>query len=274
VPIDWFTVAAQAVNFLILVALLRHFLYGPVTRAVERRREDVAARRREAEDLLEQARDRERRLEEERRQLDEQRRDRLDAARAEAERLEQRLIDEAREEVDRRRRGWERELARRRERLVDELGRLAARGVAGASRNALAELAALPDDEVHARALDAFVRRLGSLDDEQVAALRGGVDGPVRLSLARAPDAEGERRLRRAVAELVGGDARVELVPDEDLGLGVELTAGGRRVAWSARAFVEDLGRELLAQLEQASREGAGAGEEDAPPAEEPGDER
>ena len=35
--IDWLTVAAQIVNFLVLVWLLQRFLYGPITRAMARR---------------------------------------------------------------------------------------------------------------------------------------------------------------------------------------------------------------------------------------------
>ena len=47
--IDWFTVVAQIVNFLILVALLKHFLYGPLVRAIDAREERIAARLAEAE---------------------------------------------------------------------------------------------------------------------------------------------------------------------------------------------------------------------------------
>ena len=44
--IDWITVAAQIVNFLILVWLLQHFLYGPITRAMQRREQRIAERER------------------------------------------------------------------------------------------------------------------------------------------------------------------------------------------------------------------------------------
>ena len=33
--IHWFTVLAQIINFLILVYLLKRFLYGPIIRAME-----------------------------------------------------------------------------------------------------------------------------------------------------------------------------------------------------------------------------------------------
>ncbi|NLX99005.1 MAG: hypothetical protein GXY83_22905 [Rhodopirellula sp.] len=36
-PIDWFTVAAQVVNFLILVWLLKRFLYKPILHAIARK---------------------------------------------------------------------------------------------------------------------------------------------------------------------------------------------------------------------------------------------
>ena len=42
--IDWFTFAAQVINFLVLVGLLRHFLYGPVVRAMQAREQKVTQR--------------------------------------------------------------------------------------------------------------------------------------------------------------------------------------------------------------------------------------
>ena len=35
--VDWFTVVAQVVNFLILVWLLKRFLYKPILRAIDER---------------------------------------------------------------------------------------------------------------------------------------------------------------------------------------------------------------------------------------------
>ena len=42
--IDWFTVAAQVVNFLILVWLLKRFLYKPILDAIDAREKRVAKR--------------------------------------------------------------------------------------------------------------------------------------------------------------------------------------------------------------------------------------
>ena len=40
--IDWFTVSAQAINFLILVWLLKRFLYRPVLAAIDAREKRIA----------------------------------------------------------------------------------------------------------------------------------------------------------------------------------------------------------------------------------------
>src|SRR5580700_2283763 len=47
--IDWFTVAAQVVNFLILVWLLKRFLYKPVLAAIDEREKRIATQLQDAE---------------------------------------------------------------------------------------------------------------------------------------------------------------------------------------------------------------------------------
>ena len=42
--IDWVTVAAQAVNFLVLVWLLKRFLYRPILDGIDARERDIEAR--------------------------------------------------------------------------------------------------------------------------------------------------------------------------------------------------------------------------------------
>ena len=47
--IDWFTVGAQVLNFLILVWLLKHFLYKPILNAIDAREKRIAAELADAE---------------------------------------------------------------------------------------------------------------------------------------------------------------------------------------------------------------------------------
>ena len=74
--IEWFTFAAQIINFVILVALLKRFLYGPVLRMMDQREQRIAERmndaertRREADEEAEQLRRQQQQLEHQRETL-------------------------------------------------------------------------------------------------------------------------------------------------------------------------------------------------------------
>ena len=47
--INWFTVVAQIINFLILIWLLKRFLYKPVLKAIHDREKKIAAQLQDAE---------------------------------------------------------------------------------------------------------------------------------------------------------------------------------------------------------------------------------
>ena len=53
--LDWLTVAAQIVNFLVLVWLLQHFLYAPITKAMSHREERIEERLADARKSREEA---------------------------------------------------------------------------------------------------------------------------------------------------------------------------------------------------------------------------
>ena len=53
--IDWFTVIAQIINFLILMWLLKRFLYKPILQAVDARDKKIKAQLQEAEQKMQQA---------------------------------------------------------------------------------------------------------------------------------------------------------------------------------------------------------------------------
>ena len=41
--IDWFTFIAELINFLVLMVLLKRFLYGPIIKAMDRRERKITA---------------------------------------------------------------------------------------------------------------------------------------------------------------------------------------------------------------------------------------
>lgn len=260
--IDWFTFAAQAVNFLVLVALLQRLLYRPLVSAMERRQEEIDRRLEEGAGMEREARDRAEALERERRELEERREELLRAAEGEAEARRSELLEEAREEVGARRRRWQEALDRERESFLEELrGRVAEEAVAVA-RRALADLA---DADLERRAADRFVARLEGLDEagrqELGSALKRAVERvgeePLVESSFELPE-EVRTRIVRALDDLLPGGRTVRFETSTDLGFGIELTAGGVELGWSLDRYLAGLDERVGELLSEAAGISAG----------------
>src|SRR5674476_773841 len=114
---DWFTVGAQTLNFLVLVWLMKRFLYKPILDAIDAREKRIALALLDAV-LKQTAAQKERdEFHSKNAEFDQQRNDLLSHAKDEAKAERQRLLDEARQVADALR-------VKRQDALTSELQRL------------------------------------------------------------------------------------------------------------------------------------------------------
>ena len=95
--IDWYTVGAQALNFVILVWLMKHFLYKPVLRAIDTREKLIATELADAAAKKAEAHKERDEFEHKNEELDQQRAALLKKATDDANAERQRLLDQARQ---------------------------------------------------------------------------------------------------------------------------------------------------------------------------------
>ncbi len=93
--IDWFTVIAQAINFLILVWLMKRFLYKPILHAIDEREKQVAAELANADKKKAEAQKERDEFQHKNEEFDQQRVTLLSQATDQAKAERQRLFDEA-----------------------------------------------------------------------------------------------------------------------------------------------------------------------------------
>lgn len=98
--IDWFTVAAQVINFLVLVWLMKRFLYGPIIHAIDEREKKIAAELADANAKREEAKKEREDFVTKNAVLDQQRANLMNKAKSDAERLSKQLCDKARQAAD------------------------------------------------------------------------------------------------------------------------------------------------------------------------------
>ncbi|PWC47490.1 F0F1 ATP synthase subunit delta [Azospirillum sp. TSA6c] len=219
--IDGWTLLLQAVNFLILVWLLRRFLYRPVLAVIAERQAATERVRSEAEAARQAAEAARQSLEDQRTALPAERDRLIAAARAEAEAERAALLEKARGEADHALEEVRSRLAEERAQALEALQRHAADlGIRLATRllrDAPAAVLTVP-------LLDEACAAVESLSPPQRHALADGTDPvPVRLAAA-APLPEGDTaRMRDRLAAALGRPVALELVGDPSLIAGVEL---------------------------------------------------
>lgn len=258
--IDWFTVIAQIVNFLILLWLLRKFLYGPIVRAMRERQERVAARMEEAQAREQEAIQEAQSYKLKRQELADEKAEILAATKEEAEARRRELVHQARQEADEMQSQWAAAIAQEKEAFVRELRKQAAKSISEVARRALGDLA---DQELEQQVLDVFIDKLDALDTQELTAIRERANEPGEAILIRTAfplsDYQ-ENNLRERLKNKLDVDSKMRFDTDPTLTCGVQMTVKGRRIAWSFGDYIDELEEQLTDVLERKSVELASKG--------------
>jgi F-type H+-transporting ATPase subunit b len=252
--IDWFTVGAQALNFLILVWLLQHFLYQPILNAIDAREKGIAAKLADAEAKKREAQKEHDDFENKNKAFDEQRGALLTKATDDAKTEHDHLLDQARKDADNLRTVQAAALRSDQIRLGSEITRAAAEEVFAIARKTLADLATASLEE---RAAAAFARRLDAMDGKAKetlgAALKTSSEPGVVQSAFDLPAAQ-KAMLQNALNVAFSAEIRVRFETAPDKICGIELMANGQKVGWSIADYLTSLNRKVSALLDAPSQ--------------------
>jgi F-type H+-transporting ATPase subunit b len=265
--IDWFTVGAQAVNFLILVWLLQRFLYKPVLAAVDAREKKVAAQIADAAALDTKAQAERADLHRRSEAFDREREDLLHKATEEANAERQRLLESARQESQQMHSKLTQALAQERAELGHQLSVRTQAEVFAVARKTLADLAGASLED---RMIEVFIAHLRELPRAQRLTLAGGdanIGGvvvtdtpgthnhadPTQVALVRSAfvlPAAGRASIEAAVHECLGATVTTHFETSPEFVCGVELSMGGVRIAWSVADYLFSLSQSVATLVE------------------------
>ena len=243
--IDWFTVGAQIVNFLILVWLLKRFLYKPILDAIDAREKRIAAELADADTKKADAQKERTAFEDKNKAFDLQRIGLLGKATDEAKVERERLIDQAKKDVETLRSNQADALRGDQIRLGGEIALLAEREVFAIARKALADLATVSLEE---RVGEVFTRRLRELDPKDKALLGDALKNSSQPALVRSafdlpPDQKAA--IQNALNETFSAVVRIKFKDSQEVICGIELTANGQKVAWSISSYLAELSKKV-----------------------------
>ncbi|WP_420238321.1 F0F1 ATP synthase subunit delta [Telmatobacter bradus] len=243
--IDWFTVGAQIVNFLILVWLLKHFLYKPILDAIDAREKNIAAELADADTKRSEAEKERADFENKNKTFDRQRSALLGKATDEAKTEHERLVDQAKKDADSSRASQMDALRNDQIRLGSEITLLAEKEVFAIARKTLTDLATVSLEE---RVGEVFTRRLWELDPKAKELLGVALKNSSQPALVRSAfelPADQRAAIQNALNETFTAVVRIKFEESQDAVCGIELTANGQKVAWSISNYLTELSKKL-----------------------------
>ena len=252
--IDWFTVGAQVVNFLILVWLLKRFLYQPILNAIDAREERIAAELADADAKKAEAQEERDGFRRKNEEFDRRRAALLSEATDEAKAERRRLLDEARGAADALRAKQQETLKRDAQSLHQALTRRTRREVFAIARKALTDLATTSLEE---RMGEVFTRRLREMDGGAKEGLAEALKTASEPALVRSAfdlPAEQRAKIQNALNETFSAAIQLRFETAPDLIGGIELTTNGRKVAWSIADYLASLEKGVDELLGEHSR--------------------
>jgi F-type H+-transporting ATPase subunit b len=239
--IDWFTVGAQALNFLILVWLLKHFLYKPILNAIDAREKRIASELADADAKKAEAQKEHEEFQHKNEEFDQQRAALLTKATGEANAERQRLLDEARKAADDFSAARQQTLINDARNLNQAIMRRTRQEVFAIARKALTDLATTSLEE---RLSEVFTRRLRALDPKLKAGLGEVLKKTSEPAIVRSafdlPPAQ-RAAIQNALNETFSAEIHVRFEIAPDLVSGIELSANGQKVAWTIAGYLASL---------------------------------
>ena len=247
--IDWFTVGAQTLNFLILVWLMKRFLYKPILNAIDAREKRIARELADADKKETEAQKERDEFQHKNEEFDRQRAALLSKATDEAKAERRRLLDEARKAADEMSAKRQETLRNDAKNLSQAVARRTQDEVFAIARKALTDLAATSLEE---RMGEVFTRRLHEMDDQAKAGLGQALkiaSDPALVRSAFDLPADQRAAIQNAINETFLADIRLRFEVAPDLVSGIELSANGQKIAWSISDYLTSLEKSVGALL-------------------------
>jgi len=243
--INWFTVVAQVINFLILVWLLKRFLYKPILNAIDEREKKIASQLQNAEDQKAEAKKEKDEFNQKNETFDLEKKELMDKAIAETKEERMKLMEEARNEADKLSAKLEDVSKKEQENRNQEIAEKIQHEVFAITRKTLADLASVSLEE---QSTNIFTRRLKELNEEEKKKFieAFSVDSnPVLVRSAFDLPEKQKLEIEKSVKEIIGREIEFQFKTMPELISGIELTTNEYKLSWSISEYLNSFEKSI-----------------------------
>lgn len=239
--INWFTVIAQIVNFLILVWLLKRFLYKPVLKAIDEREQKIALQLKEAAAKKEEARKDQELFRQKNEAFDKECMAKMNEVHEQANIEKQRLFEEVRNESTALRLKFEESLKQQEQDLKHNLKKKTKDAVFAIASKTLADLA---DAKLEEQVIKIFIKKISSLDGLEktkfIEALNDN-ETPISVKSVFELSNTSKNELEKTIEQTIGKQSKFQYQLDPELVSGIEIETDSYQLSWNIDSYLESL---------------------------------
>lgn len=249
--IDTFTVIAQIINFLILVWLLKRYLYKPILKALDEREKKIAFDLGKAVNMEAEAQKEREEFQRKNDLFNKEVKDLKAKANQEVAAEKGTLLEELQKEAILIRSKYMKSLLSEHQSLNQEIGRKIQEGVFAISRKTLSELA---DTTLEKSVIQIFLRRLNGLENiekEKLISAAGSSNNNSLIISAFELPLSNKEAIEVAVKNLLSRELTFKYETAPDIVSGIELVVGGYKLSWNIADYILSLENNLGNLIEE-----------------------
>ena len=250
--IDLFTLIAQIINLLILLFLLRKFLYLPVLKAVNERQKAIADELQAAEDAQQTAIRTVQKCEKQMQKLEAQKQEILQQAHDEADKLAADLTAKAHKEYTHQQEQWKQHLQGEQKNFEHTMQKAIAAQFNRFAQKALRQIA---DTDINELAVAALLRKLRELPEpkqqEYAAAFADKPKIEVKSAQPLSPQLKAQLKENLQKMWQLSAQTKFEFSADPELIGGLCMQADEQLVSWNLQEYLQEFDRNLNKETTQ-----------------------
>jgi F-type H+-transporting ATPase subunit b len=241
----------QFINFLILVWLMKRFLYKPILKAIDAREEYISSQLKDAEKDKVKANHELEQIQGLKKDIENKQQELINQAIADAEATHRKLLDDARKDAESLRLQFQETLINEQEKLSSEITRRTQNEVFAIARKTLADLANV---SLEAQMVHIFIDRIKNMASEAKKTLQKAIsnsNGQIFLRTSFDLENNLQQSIKETIADNISDKIELKFETAPHLISGIALITEGYMVVWSISDYLASLEASITGLLKE-----------------------
>jgi F-type H+-transporting ATPase subunit b len=252
--VDWSTVLFQVINFIVLVFLLRRFLYGPIVSIMEKREQEILERETNAQQLSKTAKQTTEEYQHRIETFEHEKEEHLQQMHHEVQQKKQELLLRSKDEISKLQVQWKNDVQHQANHYMIDLREQISKHACSLAKKALSDLA---DASLESLVLDVFINRLNLLGDQESTKMKQALkqENHGQLKSTFKISSKQSERIEETLHHITNLPITLSYSQDNSLGCGYVLELKGYRMAWNTKHYLDDIEKDILNKLKSLNED-------------------